>query len=108
MIAHTQHRNKSIVLRFGKHKGKRINTIPHSYLDWAINNNVLRGKALAEARELLNYPPDTYQVSVEDSLGQDGTYITEAHSKNQAISRVKRKHKVKVSQSGTIFTAAKL
>ena len=102
--------NSEIKLRFGKYKGMMIKNVPDSYLKWCIDKKVLVGKALLYAKQKLNYPKDKYKVEVENAVMGDGTYFIDAHSKDDAIVKVKIKYKIQITQSfyGTSFNVIKL
>jgi len=103
-------KNEEIKLKFGKYRNKALKDVPKDYLKWAIDNNVLKGRAMFYAKQKLNYPKDKYQVTVEDSIGGDGTYIVEAYNQTNAIHICKHKNKIQNTQSfcGTTYSARKL
>ena len=85
-------------LRFGKYKGKPIDDVPKAYLKWCVENNVLRGKQMIDAKEILDYPKKKYKVVIEGSLNGNGIYYIYAHSKKQALNLVKKENRIKRTQ----------
>jgi uncharacterized protein (DUF3820 family) len=100
----------STILRFGKYKKSRIDSVPDSYLLWCTTNAVLRGKALLYAKIKLQLPKSTYTVTVEDSIGSDGDYIVEAYSTDHAYRVCMSENRIQGTQSyhGTTYSAVKL
>ena len=96
-------------LNWGKYKGIPLKDIPDNYLLWILNNKpeIFKGKVLVYLKTRFNYPKNTYEVTVEDSVGQDGKYLIEAYSNTHAILVCKSKYKIQCTQSyhGTTFSS---
>ena len=101
---------ENIKLRFGKYKNCILKDIPDSYLKWALDNNIFKGKILLYIKTRLKAPKDTFQVTVEDSVTGDGTYTVKAYNSNQAIKVAKKENHIQNTQSfcGTIYSVKKL
>lgn len=102
--------NSDIKLKFGKHKGIMLKNVPENYLEWCLDKNMLKGRAMLYAKQKLNYPKDKYKVEVEGAVVGDGTYYVDAYNKNDAIKQVKKENHIQITQSfsGTSFCATKL
>lgn len=101
-------KNGDIKLRFGKYKGKTLKEVPEDYLEWCINNKVLRGRAMDYALEKLGIVVE-YIIEVEGSTNdKDGIYTVKINSfrDTRAIQECKREFKIAITQSfhGTLFS----
>jgi len=101
---------ETIKLRFGKYKNKPIKNVPDSYIKWMIENSVAKGKLLIYCKTKLDYPKDTFKITVEDAVSGDGVYFVDAYTNDDAIQKCKVINKIQVTQSyhGTSFTAEKI
>lgn len=93
-------------INFGRYKDLSLSEIPTNYIKWLLKNEILKSNALLEAKQVLENRKQTYDVTVENSLGQDGTYQVKALTNKEAIQECKLKYNVRCSQSfdGTDFT----
>lgn len=95
----------TLKIKFGKYKGKQLSEIPDDYLKFIHDKGISKGKIKFYTQQRLNLPKTEFKVKVTDSLGQDGEYRIMAWNRDHAISEVKRKYKIQVTQSyhGTGF-----
>jgi len=100
---------ENTTLNCGKYKGTPIKDVPEDYVRYCLNNNILKGKLMVYCKIKLDYPKDKYEVTVEDSINQDGIYLVEAYSTNHAIKVCQKTYNIQNTQSfcGTSYSCTK-